>query len=225
MRFAHTVDDFAAINRGLEEDLARIQTRTMRQAARALQQDLFEETVGGGLGNRLAKTWRVRTYPQAGDSLEPAGWVWTKAPALIDAFDRGITIKAKGGLWLAVPTKEAGKRAPIAGGAPAYGARGGKTARITPAGFERRTGLKLRFVYQGAKPSLLVVDSARRDALGRAARYQPKGRGSKIYGPAGRTIVVFILLRQVRLRKRIDIETAARRADGRWEGLLTLNWR
>ena len=224
MRFPHAVDDFDPINRGLEEDLARIPTRTMRQAAKLLQQDLFDETVGAMLGYRLAKTWRTRTYPQSADSLEPAGWVWTKAPVLIDAFDRGVTITAKGRRWLAIPTEAAGKRAPI-GGATGSGGIRGKSARITPAGFEARTGLKLRFVYQGPTPSLLVVDGARRDALKRAARYQPKGRGSKLYGPAGRTIVVFILLRQVRLKKRLELDGPAFRASQRWEALLTENWR
>jgi len=224
VRVRARVDNFGDAYSELEEDVAGFVTAAMAEGAQLLRQDLILDVEQSGLGNRLGKSWRVKVYPQAQNSLDPAGWVWTKAPVLIDAFDRGVTIRSRDGLWLAIPTKAAGQRAPIAG-APGYGALQGKTARVTPGGFERRTGLKLRFVYQHNKPSLLVVDTARRDALGRAARYQPKGRGSKLYGPAGHTIVVFILVRQVRLRKRFDVDSTAERGAARMPALLTKHWR
>lgn len=224
MRVRAKVDNFGDVMTELEEDVATSITKAMGEATLLLKRDLADDVQAAGLGNRLGKTWRSQVYPQSGNSLDPAGWVWTKAPLLIDVFDRGTTIRGRDGLWLAIPTPNAGKRAPVAG-APAFGARQGKTARVTPGGFERRTGLKLRFVYQHNKPSLLVVDAAKRDALGRAARYQPKGRGSKLYGPSGQTIVVFILVRQVRLNKRLNVEAIAARAADRLAGLLTKHWR
>lgn len=224
MRLGAQVDDFTVLMTDLEQDLAASNTAAIAEAAQLLKRDLQDDVMSAGLGNRLAKTWRSRVYPGSGVSLDPAGLVWTKAPVLIDAFERGVTIRASRGPWLAIPTKEAGKRAPI-GGAPAFGSRGGKTARMTPAGFERRTGMKLRFVYQHNKPSLLVVDAAKRDALGRAAPYRSKGRGSKLYGPKGQTIVVFILVRQVRLRKRLNVDAATERGAARIPGLLVKNWR
>jgi hypothetical protein len=224
MRVRAGVDNFADAYSELEEDVASFVTAAMVEGTQLLKVDLGEIVQASGLGNRLGKTWKSKVYPQGQNSLDPAGWVWTKAPVLIDAFDRGVTIRARDGLWLAIPTKAAGQRAPVAGAA-ALGGRQGKTARVTPGGFERRTGLKLRFVYQHNKPSLLVVDTAKRDALGRAARYQPKGRGSKLYGPSGQTIVVFILVRQVRLAKRFDVDSAADRATNRHPALLTKHWR
>lgn len=169
----------------------------------------------------LRKTIRTRRYPNKG--LNPAVVVWSKFPVIQRAFEQSVTIKGKNGLWLAIPTAEAGKRAPR-GGAAAFGGRG-KTERITPGGFERRSGLKLRFVYRRNGPSLLVVDGAQLDRRrgGKAIAYRGKGQGSKLYGPSGQTIVVFILVKQVRtprLLRGTEIRArAARNGPGRVQAL------
>jgi len=211
MRITAKMEGFDQVMRGLEEDIAESNTRAIAEATALLKRDLADDVIWAGLGFRLAKTWRSRAYPSSGASLDPAGFVWTKAPVLIDAFDKGVTIQARGGRWLAVPTAAAGKRAPLPGGSTTIR---GKSARITPAGFERRTGQKLRFVYQDNKPSLLVLDTAQRDRLGRAKAYTGRGRGAKLYGPKGMTIVVFILVRQVRLEKRLNVEASRRPGGG-----------
>jgi hypothetical protein len=86
----------------------------------------------------------VGRYPKAGASLNAAALVWSNAPAIIGAHDAGPLIRSKDGFWLAIPTAAAGK-----------GARGG---RITPGEWERRRGLRLRFVYRRTGPSLLVAE-------------------------------------------------------------------
>jgi hypothetical protein len=48
------------------------------------------------------------------------------------------------------------------------GTRGLGRARITPLGWERRTGMRLRFVFRRGRPSLLVADDARVNARGLA---------------------------------------------------------
>lgn len=224
---------------GWQEDaLARIQTAAMREAATLFRDDLREETLAGLMSTRLPKVWRLKTYPQAGDSLEPAGWVYVRGPRpgvtaigtpasiILDAFEKGAAITAKRGRWLAIPTDAAGKRAPVAGAA--LRGRGSQQARITPEGFERRSGLKLRFVPSGPGRAMLVVDNAQRERSSRGARavaYTGRGRGAKLYGPAGRTIVVFVLVRMVRLPKRLDFTGPVRRAEARWENLLSKHWK
>lgn len=223
---------------GLEEDLARIQTSAMRDAVTLFRDDLRAETLAGLMSARLTKAWRMKAYPEVGVSLDPAGWVYVRGPRpgavtagtsaaiLMDAFEKGVAITARRGGWLAIPTDAAGKRAPVAGNA--LKGRGSQQARITPAGFERRTGMHLRFVPQGPAKALLVVDNAQRERSSRGARavpYTGRGRGAKLYGPAGRTIVVFTLLRQVRLPKRLDFTGPVQRANLRWEGLLSKHWR
>ena len=47
----------------------------------------------------------AQVFPRAGQSLRPAGLVWTKVPNVIDAFERGALIRAEGGRkFLAIPT-------------------------------------------------------------------------------------------------------------------------
>ena len=42
-------------------------------------------------------------------SLNAAAVVWSKAPLIIGAHDAGPLIRAKNGVWLAIPTPAAGK--------------------------------------------------------------------------------------------------------------------
>ncbi|MTW18348.1 hypothetical protein GJ689_19280 [Rhodoplanes serenus] len=175
----------------------------MRDAGRDLTAALRADVVGAGLGERLARTWRGRTYPEHGTSMEAAAFVWSKASKLVDAFDRGVTIRSRDGFWLAIPTSAAGARG--------IGS-GGRRVRITPGGWERRTGMRLRFVYRRRGPSLLVADNARLNKRGLAA---PNRRKS---GQA--TVVVFLLVPQVRLRKRLNVDAIAQRQAERVPSLI-----
>lgn len=225
MRHGLAFDDVRGVLTGAEDEIAGFVTGAMTEATALMKADLRHDVQGAGLGHRLGMAWRSNVYPIGRNSMDAAGYAWTRVPRIIDAFDRGVTIRSRDGAFLAIPTDAAGKRAPIAGAAPAFGSRPGKTARVTPGGFERRTGLKLRLVYRPGKPGLLVVDAAQRDRLGRAAPYLGKGRGSKLYGPKGVTIVVFILVPQVRLRKRLNIDALAEAGGSRFVGLLGQHWR
>lgn len=225
MRHQLEFTDVVGLLKGEEEEIAKTVTEAMGEATQLLKLDLRDDVEAAGLGHRLGMAWRSNVYPQGRNSIDAAGYVWTKVPKIIDAFDRGVTIRSKEGRWLAIPTDAAGKRAPIAGAAPAFGSGPGKTARVTPGGFERRTGLKLRFIYRPGKPSLLVVDAAQRDRLGRAAPYLGRGRGAKLYGPKGMTIVVFILVPQITLRKRLKVDALAEAGADRFTAILGRRWR
>lgn len=226
MAFRVEFDGLAGLSGNLESSLGRGVTRAMREGAELLKADLRSETQSALKGNSLPKAWRSRVFPQGGDSVDAVAWVSTKAPKLIDAFSRGVTIRARNGTWLAIPTDAAGKHG-LRRGAAGFGAttnRRGARERVTPGGFERRTGLKLRFVHGGGRRAFLVVDAAQRDSYGKAKAYSGRGRGSKLYGPAGQTIVVFILVPQVTLKKRLDLDAVADRGAARIPGLLVKNW-
>ncbi len=218
MRFALQTSDLANGLEGTEGDIARSVTAAMRQATEGLKSDLRADVVDAGLGQRLANTWRGKTFPESGASIEAAAFVWSKAPNIVDAFDRGVTIRSRHGFWLAIPTPAAG-----ATGLAATGAR----RRITPGGFERRTGMRLRFVYRRGRPSLLVADNARLSKSGLARPNTGRTRGGAVYTRlAGRsTVVVFILVPQVTLRKRLNVEDAAVRWAERVPALIASNWR
>jgi len=218
MRFTLKTDDLAKGLTEAEGDAARSVTAAMREATEGLKGDLRADVVDAGLGQRLANTWRGKTYPEGGISLEAASFVWSKAPNIVDAFDRGVTIKSARGFWLAIPTPAAGVKG--------LSATGGMK-RITPGGWERRTGLRLRFVYRRGRPSLLVADNARLSKKGLARPNVGRTRaGAQFTRLKGRsTVVVFILVPQVTLQKRLDIASAARRWADRVPGLLASHWR
>ena len=114
--------------------------------------------------------------PKGTTSIGAAALVWSKAPAIVGAHDTGPLIRSKTGFWLAIPTPAAGR-----------GLRGGK---ITPGEWERRRGLRLRFVYRRRGPSLLVAegpDQHPRSGGGVAIedRAQPDHRADLPAGPAG----------------------------------------
>lgn len=207
MRFTLQGPDLGKALAGTGKAIERAVTSGMRDAADALKGELREQVVAAALGDRLARTWRDKVFPEVGDSMEAAAFVWSRAPKLIDAFDRGITIRSARGMFLAIPT--------AAAGAVGRGATG-KRERITPAGWERRTGIKLRFVYRRGRPSLLVADGARVTSRGLAARNRRRSWDA--------TVVVFILVPQVSLRKRLDIEGPARKQAARVPAHIARHW-
>ncbi len=159
-------------------------TVSMRQAGEGLKAAWRAQVVGAGLGRRLAGSIRSQTYPRSGQSLNAAVVVWSKAPVIVGAHDIGPLIRSRNGFWLAIPTEAAGRSL-----------RGG---RITPGEWERRNGLRLRFVYRRTGPSLLVAE-ARLNTRGRAVRSRSRtGRGAA-------TVPIFLLVPQVKLPKRLDL--------------------
>lgn len=48
-----------------------------------------------------------KTFPEVGESAEAAAYVWSRAPKIVDAFDRGVVIRSARGLFLAIPTPAA----------------------------------------------------------------------------------------------------------------------
>ena len=207
MRFNLERPDMRKALAGTQRDVEGAITSGMRDASTELKERLRDDAVASGLGERLARTWRGKVFPEVGESGEAAAFVWSKAPKLIDAFDRGVTIRSAWGFWLAIP-------------APAAGARGrgqnGRASRITPGGWERRTGMRLRFVFRKRGPSLLVADTARLNTRGLAAANRRKMGHS--------TVIVFLLVPQVTLRKRLNIDAIAKRQAARVPTLIARHW-
>jgi len=196
--------DMQAEMRGIEKAVAA----GVKEAGDGLKGSLRKQVVSAGLGTRLARAWRNRTYPNKGH--DAASLVWTKAPQIIRTFDEGTVIRSKSGFWLAIPTPAAPKRGV-----------GGK--RITPSNFPEHRFGPLRFVYRARGPSLLVVDSVRVSAkTGRVGRRAKGGAFTK----TGRmkagiaTAVMFLLAPQVRMPKRLDVRRAAERWSRRLPSLI-----
>jgi hypothetical protein len=186
-------------------DGERAVSRAMKEAGSGLKNDWRGQILGAGLGTRLARTIRSAVYPKGMNSLNAATMVWTNAPKPIGAFEQGALIRSKDGFYLAIPT-------------PAAGVKGVGNKRITPGGWEKRTGLRLRFIYRRGAPSLLVAES-RLNTKGRAVASRSKtGRGVA-------TVPIFILVPQVNLRKRLDLARDGEAWANRVPGLIVSNWK
>jgi hypothetical protein len=178
-------------------------TTAMRVAGAGLKSDWRAQITRARLGQRLANTIRSKTFPAAGESLEAAALIWSNASQIIGAHDTGPLIRSKDGFWLAIPTPAAGK-----------GTRG---KALTPGEWERRRGLRLRFVYRRGGPSLLVADGRLNSrGLGVASRSKT-GRGQS-------TVPIFLLVPQVKLAKRLLLARDAERAQAAIPGLILANW-
>ncbi|CAA7621611.1 conserved hypothetical protein [Candidatus Terasakiella magnetica] len=185
-------------------------TAGMRQAADGLKADLRRQITEAGMGQRLANTWRAELYPKGRKSIKAAGFVFTRAPTIIRAFDQGAMIKSKHGFWLAIPTPAAGT-----------GARG---KRMTPGLWEQMHGARLRFIYRRGAPSLLVAENMR----ARAGKRGGFAKGSASALRSGRglaSVVMFILVPQVSLKKRLDVDGVAERWASALPELIVRNWR
>jgi len=124
--------------------------------------------------------------------------------------------------WLAIPTPAAGK--------PTRGLRRG-SASTTPGEWERRTGLRLRFIYRRRGPSLLVAEgrlNTKGRAFGRLSRpHRGHGPASPSRSKTGLGLVtapIFLLVPQVKLPKRLDLARDAERAHDAVPRLIVANW-
>ena len=201
----------------------RAATGAVREGTEALKRELRGQVVAafGSRGRGIANAWRSQVFPRSGVSLRAAGLVWTKVPNVIDAFERGALIRAKGGRrFLAIPTGFNAARG--------WRGRGDKGLRVTPAqmvasgqGFLRpfRSGrgfvwcLPLRQGEQTGRRRRTRLIAGGLAEVGTANR---KGREAWARGLLEQGMVpMFLLLPQVQVAKRLDVKGAADRAGAR----------
>jgi hypothetical protein len=191
--------DLGEIEAQALEQAGRDVTDAMREATAFLKDTLREQVTEAGMGRRLANTWRGETYPKNRPSLEPAGFVWTKAPKIIDAFARGATIRPVNGakyLWL--PTKNVPRK--------------GRNRKMTPDEVDslfnaefvirpsRKRGVLLAFIE--------VVGANSGRGFRPATSRRLKGRRGLAPRQA-RLVHMFTLIPFARMPKRFDLQGAA----------------
>lgn len=208
MKVSVTVDgDLKAIyGTSLAEGKRAVQ-RGVSIAGGDVQGDWRGQIAGAGLGSRLQRTIRKKVYPEGRNSLRAAALVWSNAGKIVDAFDRGVTIRSENGFYLAIPLPAAGTQV------------GGK--RITPGLWEKKTGRRLQFVFRKGKPPLLVDTGTVTRAAPRVAfgERQRERRGFK-----NRSIPIFVLKPSVKLPKKLSLMATANAAQARLPELIVANW-
>jgi Family of unknown function (DUF6441) len=200
MKFAATITrSLEASMRAELRDIERAVASGTRDAGRGLKAELRRQVGSAGLGQRLANSWRDRHYPN--QQLDAASLVYTKAPQIIRAFDEGALIRSKRGRFLAIPTENA----------PRKGTDG---KRISPSTFPEHRFGPLRFVPRQSGPSLLVVDGLRASfsrKTGELRGFRRSTDRARQSGQGVATVVMFLLVPQVKLPKRLDVARAAER--------------
>ncbi len=181
--------------------------------ASALEQALRRQVVGAGLGQRLAATWRSQLYPPT--ATKASGEVWTMAPLIIQGFDEGPTIIARNGSrWLAIPTANVPPRS--------WGSKapGGHPRRLmTPTEVEAQFNRDLRMVQPpGRQVAYLIMDQLVAARSGRGFRQTTPRRLTQ--GRSVAPVLMFVLLPQVTLAKRLDIAGAVAAVEADFPGLI-----
>jgi hypothetical protein len=178
-------------------DLERAVAAGTRDAGRGLRAELRRQFASAGLGQRLAISWRDKHYPN--QKLDAASLVYTKAPQIVRAFDEDAVIRSRRGRFLAIPTENA----------PRKGTDG---ERISPSTFPEHRFGPLRFVPRQSGPSLLVVDGLRASysrQTGQLSGFRRATDRARRSGQGVTTVVMFLLLPQVKLAKRLDVARVA----------------
>ncbi|MEI8397213.1 MAG: DUF6441 family protein [Rhodospirillaceae bacterium] len=183
------------------------------EATTSLQEKLRSQVVAAGLGSRLANTWRSKINPPTGSIV--SGAVWTAAPLIIQGFDDGSTIVARNGSsWLAIPTANVPPRA------RGTKAPGGHPRRLmTPVEVEAAFNRDLRAILPpGGRVGYLVMDQLVAARSGRGFR-QATGR-RLAQGRSARAVLMFVLVPQVTLSKRLDIAGALAAIEAEFPGMI-----
>jgi Family of unknown function (DUF6441) len=180
-------------------NIERAVTIGTRNAGRGLKTELRQQVASAGLGQRLANSWRDKHYPN--QRLDAASLVYTKTPQIIRAFDEAAVIRSRRARFLAIPTESA----------PRKGTDG---RRISPSTFPEHRFGPLRFVPRQSGPSLLVADGLRASLsrqTGQLRGFRRATDQARARGAGLTTVVMFVLVPQVKLRKRVDVARAAER--------------
>ncbi|MBA4756288.1 MAG: hypothetical protein H2050_15790 [Sphingobium sp.] len=207
----------------IEGEIADDVTQIMREETRDLTMDYRQQVRDAGMGNRLANTWRAEVYPKGGRSLNPAGYIWSNAPAIIDAFARGAHIRpVNGAKWLWIPTRNVPARR--RGGTYVSSVKRSNGTRMSPEEVELHFNAELQVVIKGNKGSAFIDV-----VLGLSGGYRraTAGRTQGRRGMAPRkqkTVLMFNLVRGVRMPRLFDLDgpaekravNVARRIQARW---------
>jgi hypothetical protein len=198
MKFAATLA--RSLQADMQADLRDLEVAAAsgtREAGRGLKTELRRQVASAGLGQRLGNSWRDKHYPNR--KIDAATLVYAKAPQIIRAFDEGALIRSKRGRFLAIPTENA----------PRKGTDG---KRISPSTFPEHRFGPLRFVPRANGPSLLVVDGLRASfsrQTGELRGFRQATDRARQSGQGATTVVMFLLVPQAKLPKRLDVARAA----------------
>lgn len=224
MKFRFELDaSIAGIAETEIDNAERAVTGGVRAVGSMVKDAWRQQVKSSGLGVRLANTIRQADYPARGQSIGAASLVYARpnrqksasAADVVDAFDQGALIRSKEHFWLAIPL-------PAAGPVSASFRRG----RLTPGLWEKRTGRRLRFVYRPGRPALLVDDGTMAPGSSLNSRMaRGSHRATRVKTFKNKSVPMFVLVPQAKLKKRLDLAGPARAAETRLPAEILARWK
>ncbi|MBM3928821.1 MAG: hypothetical protein FJ335_10235 [Sphingomonadales bacterium] len=187
------------------EALPRDAKAAMATATGVLKGELRDQVERAGLGRRLATTWQGQVYPENADSLEPSGYVWSKAPNILAAYAQGATIvPVSGQRFLAIPTKNVplGRRK-----------RGMGSSRRPMSPFE----VELEFdqdliLRRGRRGTILAFVDVLKGLSRRRPGFRVATPRRLAQGRRRQLVLMFVFAPAVRVAKVLDLQAAGERA-------------
>lgn len=207
MKIEAGFDGLKMILSGLQGDIASGATAAMRDTMPIAKQELRGQVTSAGLGNRLANTWRGDVYPKSGQSANPAGYIYSAAPDIIESFSTGAQIVPLAGRrFLAIPTDNVPR---------ATGTRG-VSRRMTPEQVESSFNQDL-FFKRGKSGRVLAFINTDRVKGARGLRRAARGAKSRAAAP----VLMFVLVPTLRMPKVLDLDAVASRWADRFDDAFT----
>ncbi|MDX2221148.1 MAG: DUF6441 family protein [Rhodospirillaceae bacterium] len=171
--------DLKAVFSAERTRVARAATAGVRQAGSLIQNALRQQVRAAGLGEPLAKAWQRKNYPKSFASLDAAVWVYSKSKRIHAAFGANTRIRATFGEALVIPTFQAERL-------------GLTTSQAMSAGGRPRRWFVAGIAESKYGPLFTLTTAFGTRLLMGTVNGEPTALG--------------VLVREVRLRKRLDLE-------------------
>ncbi len=191
--------DLKAWGQETRQLLAAAITGAVAAATEGAKRDVRRQIEASGLGTRFGNMVGSKVFPVGRPSLKAAGTLFARgkrADLLLGAHGEDSIIRGKDGGYLAIPTEAAGN--------------------LTPGEFARRTGARLHLIYRRGRPGLLVAHgmvaglAAVRKGYGQTKGFRLATVRRLRSGRELTDVIAFVLVPQVRLRRRYDLAAIAK---------------
>jgi len=208
--------NFSSLAKDFKKDLKREADKLKRavpsgvaKGSNDLHRKITKDTVASGLPAKMAKTWRKKIYQNKG--LNAAGLIWSKAPSIMLAAMEGAVIRPNKSKYLVIPLEYAvnmnfhrGRRM------TSRGRRMAKFSDIAKA--ERRFGRLVPVPHPDGGGKLLLFANGVKVNGGklRKARSRKGKNDRRKWLEKPESVALFLLVPDVRWRKRIDPARDAR---------------
>lgn len=216
MKIEVEVGSFRTIAHEIEGDIAKASTGAMRESTPLALAEYRRQILDCGFGTRLANTWRGETYPGSKDSITPAGFIWSNAPTIVEAFARGATIRpVNGGDYLWIPSSNvprARARVGIRGG-QFRNVRGGA---MTPEEVKERFRTDFQF-RRGKNGTLLAFVDVLAGKRREGSSYRPATARRLKQGREPKLVLMFVLRKTVQMPQLLDLDGPADRWANRFD--------